>query len=75
MEATYGLIDRGENHMNLEKVKREVDILCGNNIFTGDPRVILTHMSPHRTPPYDHLCAMLQGTSLESAYDGMVVKI
>jgi phosphoribosyl 1,2-cyclic phosphate phosphodiesterase len=75
MEATCGLSGRGENHMTLEKVKREVDILWGNNIFTGEPRVILTHMSPHRTPPYDHLCTVLQGTPLESAYDGMVLKV
>jgi phosphoribosyl 1,2-cyclic phosphate phosphodiesterase len=75
IEATYGLIDRGENHMTLEKVKREVDMLCANSIFTGEPRVILTHMSPHRTPPYDHLCKILQGAPMESAYDGMVLKL
>jgi hypothetical protein len=75
MEATYGLENRGESHMTLERVKRELDFFCENNIFTGEPRIILTHMSPHRTPPYDHLCEMLQGSPLESAYDGMVLEL
>jgi phosphoribosyl 1,2-cyclic phosphate phosphodiesterase len=75
MEATYGLENRGENHMTLDRVKKELDFFCDNSIFTGEPRVILTHMSPHRTPPHDELCKMLRGSPLEPAYDGMALEL
>ena len=74
MEATFGTRDIG-GHMTFNRVKEEVDFFCDNNIFTGEPRVILTHMSPHRCPPYDRLVEMLKGTCMESAWDGMVVNL
>lgn len=72
MEATFGTRDIGEEHMTLNRVREEVDFFCRNNIFTGEPRVILTHMSPHRCPPYDRLVEILKGSCIESAWDGMV---
>ena len=75
MEATFGTRDLGGGHMTLNRVKEEVDFFLENNIFTGEPRVILTHMSPHRCPPYDKLTEILKGTCMESAWDGMVVDL
>jgi phosphoribosyl 1,2-cyclic phosphate phosphodiesterase len=74
MEATFGL-RKGDGHMTLERVKKEVEFFRASNIFTAEPRVILTHMSPHRCPPYDQLCELLNGTCMESAYDGMVLEL
>jgi phosphoribosyl 1,2-cyclic phosphate phosphodiesterase len=74
MEATFGT-RKMEGHMNLDKVRAELDFFTAHNIFKGEPRVILTHMSPHRCPPYDKLCEMLKGSPIESAYDGMVAEL
>ena len=74
MEATFGTRVMG-GHMTLNRVKEEVDFFLESSIFTGEPRVILTHMSPHRCPPYDKLVEILKGTCMESAWDGMVVDL
>jgi hypothetical protein len=75
MEATYGTRDMEHGHMTLGRAKEEVDFFCQSGIFNGEPRVILTHMSPHRCPPYDRLVEMLKGTYMESAWDGMVLEL
>ena len=75
MEATFGTRNLGPGHMTLEHVKEEVDFFCKNNVFSGEPKVILTHMSPHRCLPYDRLVEMLKGTCMESAWDGMVLEL
>jgi hypothetical protein len=75
MEATYGNRDMGPGHMTLDRMREEVDFFCRNAIFTGEPKVVLTHMSPHRCPPYDQLVEMLKGTCIESAWDGMVLEL
>jgi phosphoribosyl 1,2-cyclic phosphate phosphodiesterase len=75
MEATYGKRDMGPGHMTLDRVMEEVEFFRQNDIFTGEPKVILTHMSPHRCPPYDRLVEMLRGTCMESAWDGMVLEL
>ena len=75
MEATQGTRDIGNGHMNFDRVKDETAFFCDNNIFTGQPRVILTHISPHRCPPYDWLIELLKGTCMESAWDGMVMDL
>ena len=74
MEATFGS-RKLEGHMNMERVKEEVEFFCQSNIFTGEPKVILTHMSPHRCLPYDRLVQTLKGTYMESAWDGMVLEL
>jgi phosphoribosyl 1,2-cyclic phosphate phosphodiesterase len=75
MEATGGLRKGSSGHMNLERAKREVEFFCEKNIFTGEPKVIFTHLSPHRTPPHDLFCKMLEGTCMEPAYDGMALNL
>jgi phosphoribosyl 1,2-cyclic phosphate phosphodiesterase len=75
MEATFGTRDIGQGHMTLDRAREETDFFRQNGIFTGEPKVILTHMSPHRCPPYDQLVETLRGTCIESAWDGMVLAL
>lgn len=75
MEATFGITEKGRGHMTLGRVRDEVRFFEENQLFTGAPQVFLTHMSPHRTPPYDQLSAMLEGSCIHSAYDGMVLEL
>jgi len=75
MEATFGTRNIGEGHMTLDRVRDEVDFFCKNNIFKGEPRVILTHMSPHRCPPYDRMVEITKGTCMESSWDGMILEL
>lgn len=75
MEATFGLTEKGRGHMTLARVKDEARFFEDNGLFRGTPQIYLTHMSPHRTPPYDQLCEMLKGTCIQSAYDGMVLEL
>jgi phosphoribosyl 1,2-cyclic phosphate phosphodiesterase len=75
MEATFGNRNISEGHMTLDRARAEADFFRENNVFTGEPRIILTHMSPHRCPPYDMLAEMLRGTCMESAWDGMVLEL
>jgi len=75
MESTFGDRDLGGGHMTMNRVKEETEFFRDSKIFTGEPRVILTHFSPHRCPPYDRLTEILQGTCMESAWDGMVVDL
>ena len=75
MEATFGTRDIGDGHMTLDRAKKEADFFCNNNVFRGQPKVILTHMSPHRCPPYDRMAEILRGTCMESAWDGMILEL
>lgn len=75
MECTFGEANKGRGHMNLERMWDEVRFFEENDIFTGAPQVYLTHHSPHRMPPYDRLCEMLQGTCVRSAFDGMKLEL
>lgn len=75
MEATFGEVNKGRGHMTLGRVWDEVRFFEENGLFNGEPQVWLTHMSPHRTPPYDLLCPMLEGTCVRSAYDGMTLEL
>lgn len=75
MECTYGQAEKGGGHMSFSQMEAEVRFFIESGVFTGAPRVYLTHLSPHRTPPYDQLSEALNGTCISSAYDGMVLDL
>jgi phosphoribosyl 1,2-cyclic phosphate phosphodiesterase len=75
MENGGGYGSGGSMHMDFEKIGRELDFFRENNIFTGEPRLILTHIGVHGNPPHDVLTEKLKGTCMEPAYDGMVVEL
>lgn len=75
MECTFGDKETSGGHMSYNRMLNEVKFFQESNIFNGEPQVYLTHMSPHRMPPYDILCKRLEGTCIHSAYDGMVLEV
>ena len=75
LEGTFGTADKGDGHMTLKRVRDELAFFVNHNLFTGTPRMYLTHLSPHRTPPYDELARMFSEGPIESAYDGMVLEL
>lgn len=75
-EATGGhLHDSGTGHMNLQKVREFRAELKRLNSIREDSRFILTHMSPHWTPPHDIFEAELAKEGIEVAYDGKVINL
>ena len=75
MECTFGDSEKEGGHMSFNRMMNEVRFFEDSNIFNGQPQVYLTHMSPHRMPPYDMLVKRLEGTCVRSAYDGMELEL
>ena len=75
MECTFGDSEKQGGHMSFNRMLNEVHFFEDSNIFNGQPQVYLTHMSPHRMPPYDMLVERLKGTCIQSAYDGMELEL
>lgn len=75
MEGTFGLADKGSGHMNLERVRAEVGFFEEANLWRGQPRVYLTHLSPHCTPTHDKLARLFEGTCVTPAYDGLSIEV
>ncbi|MBI4976656.1 MAG: hypothetical protein HZC28_04195 [Spirochaetes bacterium] len=71
MEGTYGLGYNGPGHMCLEKNRAFRKLLADHGCFADNARMVITHMSPHWTPPHDEYAAMLSDEGIDVAYDGL----
>ncbi|MCM1188052.1 MAG: MBL fold metallo-hydrolase [bacterium] len=75
LEGTFGLMPVAfDMHQNLEKNLKMMDFFADNHLWTGVPNLILSHMSPHWTPPHDEYSKMLAYYGIQAAYDGMTVE-
>jgi L-ascorbate metabolism protein UlaG (beta-lactamase superfamily) len=76
MEATSGLIE-GENysHMSLTKIQLFFELLAEKQSIRKDTQLIVSHLSPHWTPPYDVVAPMLAKKRIGVAYDGQIIEI
>lgn len=76
VEGTFGLIrEEDKGHMNLNKNIRMLQDFNEHGLWTGEPRMILTHIAPHGAPPYDIYREIVERHGMTLAYDGMIVEI
>lgn len=75
MEGTGGLNSSGEGHMCLEKNVRMLDFFICNGCYAADARFVLTHLSPHWTPPHDLYVTIAEKEGMIVAYDGMEIDV
>lgn len=75
-EGTFGLMAKEDkNHMNLQKNLQMLRFMNDHHLWAGAPRFILTHIAPHKAPPYDLYRPMVEERGMILAYDGMTVDI
>lgn len=75
-EGTFGLMaEEDVGHMNLQKNVQMLQFFTKNNLWTGAPCFILTHIAPHKAPPYDQYRPIVEQNGMMLAYDGMTVEI
>lgn len=76
VEGTFGLMrHRDPGHMNLDKNREFLRFFTENGLWSGAPRMILTHIAPHCAPPYDAYRTVVEAAGMELAYDGMITEI
>lgn len=75
MEGTGGLGSPGEGHMSLAKNARMLDFFVKNGCYAPDARFVLTHLSPHWTPPHDIYVSIAEKEGMMVAYDGMEIDV
>ena len=75
LEGTFGLMPVSfDMHQNLEKNLQMMKFFEDNHLWAGAQNFVLSHMSPHWTPPYDQYSKMLGQYGIQVAYDGMVIE-
>lgn len=75
-EGTFGLAAREDaGHMNLRKNRQMLQFFTDGGLWANQPRFILTHIAPHKAPPYDLYRPMVEAAGMTLAYDGMTVEI
>lgn len=76
LEGTFGEMPvEWSMHQNLAKNLRMLEFFHNNNLWKNGPRMILSHLAPHWTPPYDLYVQTIAPYGLELAYDGLTVDI
>lgn len=75
MEGTGGLNTCGDGHMCLAKNVDMLDFFVKNGCYAPDGRFVLTHMSPHWTPPHDIYETIAEKEGMIVAYDGMEIEV
>ncbi len=73
MEGTGGLSGCGDGHMCLEKNVYWRDWMMANGVIAAETPFVLTHLSPHWTPPHDRYVEIAAKAGLTVAYDGMEI--
>ena len=75
IEGTFGLSAADDpNHMNRDKDLCFRDSLRSAGCIGGATPFVLTHMSPHWTPPHDVYAPMMAREGITVAYDGMTIE-
>ena len=72
IEGTFGLMpDRFDSHQNFGKNLELMRFLDRRSLWKSEKRFIITHMSPHWTPPHEEFCRIVAPYGMTVAYDGM----
>lgn len=75
MEGTGGLSSCGDGHMCLEKNEFWRKWMLENGVIAPDTPFVLTHLSPHWTPPHDRFADIAAQRGMTAAWDGMEIEI
>lgn len=76
MEGTFGhMPEEYSMHQNKEKNLRMLKFFQDHHLWVEKPRLILSHMSPHWTPPYDLYVLEMASLGGEVAYDGLTIQV
>jgi phosphoribosyl 1,2-cyclic phosphate phosphodiesterase len=71
VDATFGIAPASGEHMNLEQARQLRERLLNEGMLKGQGQFVVTHLSPHWTPPYQLLSAALQKEGVTVGYDGL----
>ena len=74
MEGTMGIRTPGGGHMSLKKNTAFRQALLDAGCLREHSRFLLTHLSPHWSPPHDLYELMAERCGMEVAYDGLTVE-
>ena len=75
IEGTFGLMpDVFSMHQNLQKNLNMLTFLNEHGLWKGKQNFIITHMSPHWTPPHEEYVELMKPYGIKVAYDGMAVE-
>lgn len=76
LEGTFGHMPvEFSMHQNKEKNLRMWKFFSDNHLWAGKPRMILSHMAPHWTPPHDLYEKEMAAYGIEVAYDGLTIQV
>lgn len=77
MECTAGINPNGagSGHMSLDKNRYILLQMRERHCIQSDTPFVLTHMSPHWTPPYDWFVTIAEAEGMQVAYDGYTMEI
>lgn len=76
LEGTFGHMPvEYTMHQNKDKNLRMLNFFTDCDLWRNQPRMILSHMAPHWTPPYDLYAEEMSAYGIVVAYDGMNVEI
>ena len=66
---------RGEGHMNLQKNKAMLQLLTEHGCWKAQPKMFLSHVCPHFSPPHEEYAKIVSDMGMELAWDGLSIKI
>lgn len=76
LEGTFGHMPvTFPMHQNKEKNLRMLNFFDENHLWADQPRMVLSHMAPHWTPPHDQYSREMAAYGIEVAYDGLTIEI
>lgn len=75
MEGTGGLSSCGDGHMCFEKNLYWRDWMLNNSIIQPETPFVLTHLSPHWTPPHYRFVEIAAKAGMTVAWDGFEIEI
>ncbi|MFA0750895.1 MAG: hypothetical protein SLRJCFUN_001298 [Candidatus Fervidibacter sp.] len=70
-DATFGIAPATSEHMNLEQAREFRERLLNEGILKERGRFVVTHLSPHWTPPHRLLVSALEPEGITIGYDGL----
>ncbi|MDD2579032.1 MAG: MBL fold metallo-hydrolase [Eubacteriales bacterium] len=76
MEGTRGDVDADPGgHMNMKKNLAMAKFFRSEHLLVPGGRFILSHLSPHWTPPHDKYEPMMREHQIDVAYDGLQITV
>ncbi|MCS7223044.1 MAG: MBL fold metallo-hydrolase [Armatimonadetes bacterium] len=75
VDATYGMAPATDAHLNISEACRLRATFLNNGLMKEDSLFVLTHLSPHWTPPHRLLAPALEKEGVMAGRDGLWLTI